>query len=40
MRIFIAALALTGLIAGVSLTQTASAAPVPPASSGFGSNGY
>jgi hypothetical protein len=40
MRIFIAALALTSLIASASLTQTANAAPVSPASSAFGSNGY
>jgi hypothetical protein len=40
MRIFIAALALTSLIAVASLTQTANAAPVSPASSAFGSNGY
>jgi hypothetical protein len=40
MRIFIAALALTSLIASASFTQTANAAPVSPASSVFGSNGY
>jgi hypothetical protein len=40
MKKFIAALALISLIAIPSLTQTANAAPVSPASSGFGSNGY
>jgi hypothetical protein len=40
MRKFIAALALFSLIAIPSLTQTANAAPVSPASSAFGSNGY
>jgi hypothetical protein len=40
MRIFIAALALTSLIAVASLTQAANAAPVSPSSSAFGSNGY
>jgi hypothetical protein len=40
MRIFIAALALTSLIAVAALTQTANAAPVSPASSAFGDNGY
>jgi hypothetical protein len=39
MRTFIA-LALISLIAIPSLTQTASAAPVSPASSEFGTNGY
>jgi hypothetical protein len=40
MRKFIAALALISLIAIPTLTQTANAAPVSPASSSFGSNGY
>jgi hypothetical protein len=40
MRKFIAALALISLIAIPSLTVTASAAPVSPSSSAFGSNGY
>jgi hypothetical protein len=40
MRKFIAALALISLIAIPILTQTASAAPVSPSSSSFGSNGY
>jgi hypothetical protein len=40
MRKFIAALALISLIAIPSLTQTANAAPVSPASSAFGDNGY
>ena len=40
MRTFIAALALTSLIAIASLTQTANAAPVSPSSSAFGGNGY
>jgi hypothetical protein len=40
MRKFIAALALISLIAIPSLTQTANAATVSPASSAFGDNGY
>jgi len=40
MRIFVAVLALILLIAIPSFTQTANAAPVSPASSAFGSNGY
>jgi hypothetical protein len=40
MRKFIVALALLSLIAISPLTQTANAAPVSPASSSFGSNGY
>jgi hypothetical protein len=40
MRKFIAALVLISLIAIPMLTQTASAAPVSPSSSSFGSNGY
>jgi hypothetical protein len=40
MKNFITALALISLIAVPTLTQTASAAPVSPSSSAFGSNGY
>jgi hypothetical protein len=40
MRKFIAALAVVSLIVIPSLTQTANAAPVSPASPAFGSNGY
>jgi Tfp pilus assembly protein FimT len=40
MRIFVAVLALILLIAIPSFTQTANAAPVSPASSAFGGNGY
>jgi hypothetical protein len=40
MKKFIAALALISLIAIPTLTQTANAAPMSPASSSFGSNGY
>jgi len=40
MRKFIVALVLISLIASPMLTQTASAAPVSPSSSSFGSNGY
>jgi hypothetical protein len=39
-RKFVAALALISLIAIPSLTQTANAADVSPASPAFGSNGY
>jgi hypothetical protein len=39
MKKFIAALALISMIT-IPLTQTANAAPVSPASSTFGSNGY
>jgi len=37
---FFTALALVSLIAIPTLTQTANAAPVSPASSSFGGNGY
>jgi hypothetical protein len=40
MRTFVAVLALILLIAIPSFTQTANAAPVSPASSAFGGNGY
>jgi hypothetical protein len=40
MRKSIAALALVSLIVIPSLTQTVNAAPVSPASSAFGGNGY
>jgi hypothetical protein len=40
MRTFIAALTLISLIAIPSATQIANAAPVSPASSAFGGNGY
>ena len=40
MRKFIAALALLSLIVIPPLAQTANAAPVSPASSPFGGNGY
>jgi hypothetical protein len=40
MRKFIAVLALVSLIAIPTLTQTANAAPVSPASFSFGGNGY
>jgi hypothetical protein len=40
MRKFIAALALISLIAIPALTLTANAAPVSPAGSAFGGNGY
>jgi hypothetical protein len=40
MKNFITTLALISLIAVPTLTRTASAAPVSPSSSAFGSNGY
>jgi hypothetical protein len=40
MKKFIAALALVSLIVIPSLAQTANGAPVSPASSAFGGNGY
>jgi hypothetical protein len=40
MKTLIAALALAALIAIPTLTPPANAAPVSPASSSFGSNGY
>jgi hypothetical protein len=40
MKALIAALALITMIAIPTFTQTASAAPVSPSSSGFGDNGY
>jgi hypothetical protein len=40
MKALIAALALATLIAVPTFTQPANAAPVSPASSSFGSNGY
>jgi hypothetical protein len=40
MKTFIAVLALILLMATPSFTQTANAAPVSPASSAFGGNGY
>jgi hypothetical protein len=40
MKVLIAALALAALIAVPMFSATANAAPVSPASSAFGSNGY
>jgi hypothetical protein len=40
MKMFVAALALAVLIAVPTFTQGANAAPMSPASSSFGSNGY
>jgi hypothetical protein len=40
MKALIAALALATLIAVPTFVQSANAAPVPPSSSSFGSNGY
>jgi hypothetical protein len=40
MKTLIAALALAALIAVPTFTQPANAAPMSPASSSFGSNGY
>jgi hypothetical protein len=40
MKVLVAALALATLIAMPTFTQSASAAPMSPASSSFGSNGY
>jgi hypothetical protein len=40
MKVLIAALALAALIAGPTLAPSANAAPMSPANSSFGSNGY
>jgi hypothetical protein len=40
MKVLIAALALAALIAGPTFAPAANAAPMSPASSSFGSNGY